>query len=94
VLNERGTLHRASGELAPAGQCHQQALELARVIGSPWHEAHALAGLGRCAVATGQPAQAEALLRHAHEIFQRTGAADATAVLAELNALAKPESAH
>jgi tetratricopeptide (TPR) repeat protein len=32
ALNERGTLHRVSGELAQAQGCHQQALELARAI--------------------------------------------------------------
>lgn len=52
--------------------------------------ASALAGLARCAIAAGQPAQAEALLRQAHQIFQRIGAADAPAVLAELNALTLP----
>src|SRR5262249_26012315 len=41
VLNEIGTLHRAGSELARAGQCHQQALELARAIASAWDEASA-----------------------------------------------------
>ena len=91
ALNEIGTLHWARGEFARAGQCHQQALELARAIASAWDEASALAGLGRCAIAAGQPAQAEALLRQAHEIFQRIGAAEAPSVLAELNALPTPE---
>jgi hypothetical protein len=80
-----------SGELARAGQCHQQALELARVITSAWDEASALADLARCAIATAQPAHAEALLRQAHQIFQRIGAAEASSVLAELNALTIPE---
>jgi hypothetical protein len=31
-LNERGTPHRVSGELARAEECHQQALELGRAI--------------------------------------------------------------
>jgi DNA-binding SARP family transcriptional activator len=91
ALNESGTLHRASGELAQAQECHRQALELARVIASAWHEAQALACLGRCAIATGEIAQAQALLRQAHEIFQQIGAADAPAVLAELNALVAPD---
>jgi tetratricopeptide (TPR) repeat protein len=90
VLNETGTLHRLSGEPAEAEACHQQALELARVIGSAWDEAHALAGLGRCA-APDEPSQAEALLRQAYVIFQRIGAAEAPAVLAELNVLTSPE---
>ena len=91
ALNETGTLHRLSGNLAGAEACHQRALELARAIGSSWDEAHALAGLGRCAIAVGQASRAEALLRQAHEIFQRIGAAEAPAVLAELNAITSPE---
>jgi tetratricopeptide (TPR) repeat protein len=90
VLNETGTLHRLSGEPAEAKAYHQQALELARAIGSAWDEAHALAGLGRCAAAVGHTTRAQALLRQAHEIFHRIGAAEAPAVLAELNALTSP----
>ena len=86
-LNERGTLHRVSGDLAQAEGCHQQALELARAIASSRDEAHALAGLGRCALAAGHATQAEVLLRQALEIFQRLGAAEAPDLLAELDAL-------
>ncbi|HEV2377892.1 MAG TPA: tetratricopeptide repeat protein [Streptosporangiaceae bacterium] len=92
-LNERGTLHLASGDLTRAQECHQQALELARAIASPWDEAHALAGLGRCATTTSHTAQARSLLRQAQEIFQRIGAAEARAVLADLTAL-EPENAN
>jgi hypothetical protein len=56
----------------------------------PWDKAHALAGLGRCALAAGHATQAEALLRQALEIFQRTGAAEAPDLLAELDALTGP----
>ena len=66
---------------------HQRALELARQIGSPLDEAHALAGLGRCALADGRAAEAEAGLRQALEIFQRIGAAEAGDVSAELDVL-------
>jgi len=97
ALNERGTLHRVSGDLAQAERCHQQALDLARAITSSWHEAHALAGLGRCALAEGHAVGAEGhavgaedLLRQALEIFQRTGAAEAPDLLAELDALTGP----
>lgn len=72
-------------------QCHQQALELARIIASAWDEASALAGLARCAIAAGQAPQAAALLRQAHEIFQRIGAAEALSVLADLSTLTIPE---
>ena len=87
VLNETGTLHRLGGDLVRAEGCHQQALGLARGIADSWDEAHALAGLGRCALAAGHLAQAGNLLSQALEIFQRTGAAEATDVLAELDAL-------
>jgi tetratricopeptide (TPR) repeat protein/transcriptional regulator with XRE-family HTH domain len=90
ALNETGTLHRVSGDLTQAEGYYRQGLELARAIASSWHEAHALAGLGRCARAAGQGAQAESLLRQALEIFQRTGAAEAPDLLAELDARTGP----
>ncbi len=71
----------------------EQALELARAIASSWDEAHALAGLGRCATAAGHATQAEVLLRQALEIFQRIGAAEALDLAAELNALTGPPPA-
>jgi tetratricopeptide (TPR) repeat protein len=80
-------LHRISGYLAQAEGCHQQALDLARAIASPWDEAHALAGLGRCALAADQATRAGVLLQQALEIFQQTGAAEALDLLAELDTL-------
>ncbi|HXS64672.1 MAG TPA: tetratricopeptide repeat protein [Streptosporangiaceae bacterium] len=91
ALNEQGTLHRAQGDLAAARECLQQALELARAIGSSLDEATALAGQGRCAVTAGQTAQAAALLGLAHEIFARIGAAEASAVRADLDRLMRLE---
>jgi tetratricopeptide (TPR) repeat protein len=91
VLNEIGTLHRDRGDVARAKGCHQHALDLARAVASSWDEAHALAGLGRCAAAVGHAAEAQALLRQAHQVFQRIGAAEAPAVLAELTALTSPQ---
>ena len=64
--------------------------DLARQIGSPLEEAHALAGLGRCADADGRIAEAEDRLRQALAIFQRIGAADAAGVAAELDSLPGP----
>jgi tetratricopeptide (TPR) repeat protein len=92
TLNDKGTLHCVRGEFDEAADCHRQALEIARVIASSWDEGHALAGLGRCAIATGRTAQGVGLLREAYEIFKRIGAADAQAVLAELNAATDPGS--
>ena len=86
-------LYRVSGDLEQAEGCHQQALDLARTIASSWDEAHALAGLGRCALAAGRATQAEVLLRQALEIFQRIGAAEAPDLLAELDALPGPPPA-
>ncbi|HEY5988910.1 MAG TPA: hypothetical protein VIV12_21395 [Streptosporangiaceae bacterium] len=44
-------------------------------------------GLGRCALAAGRTAEAELGLRQAREICQRIGAAEASGVAAELDAL-------
>ena len=87
ALNEAGTLSRTRGDLGRARACHQQALDQARQIGSPLEEAHALAGLGRCARATGRAAEAKDRLRQALAILQRIGAAEAAGVSAELDAL-------
>jgi tetratricopeptide (TPR) repeat protein/transcriptional regulator with XRE-family HTH domain len=93
ALNERGALYRVSGELALAEKCHRQSLEVSRHLTSSWDEAHALAGLGRCALAVGNATQAELLLRPALEIFQRIGAAEVPELLAELDALTRPRPA-
>ena len=89
MLNETGTLHQAAGDLVRAEGYHQQALDLARQIGSSWDEAHALAGLGRCAQAAGDTAGAEDMLRQALEIFQRIGAPEAADISGELGTLIK-----
>jgi DNA-binding SARP family transcriptional activator/tetratricopeptide (TPR) repeat protein len=52
VLTETGALHLARDDLAAAGHCYRQALDLARQISSPVDERTALAGLDRCARAT------------------------------------------
>jgi Flp pilus assembly protein TadD len=86
-----GTLHRICGDLDQAEICHRKALDLAREIDSSWDEGHALAGLGRCALAIGDTVEAEARLRQAYDVFRRIGAAETTGVVAELSALAQPE---
>jgi len=90
ALNERGTLHRVSADLARAEWCHRRALELARAIASSWDEAHSLAGLGHCTLAAGQTTRAEALLQQALQIFQRIGAAESCDLRAELDAITGP----
>ena len=64
-------------------------LDLARQVGSSWDEAHAVAGLGRCAPAAGHAAEADDRLRQAVQIFQRIGAAGAAGISRELGALIK-----
>jgi tetratricopeptide (TPR) repeat protein len=90
TLNELGMLYRVRGDLGRAAEYHRQALALAREIASPWDEAQALAGLGRCAKAAGRATDAVASMRQAREIFERIGAAEATAVAAELDGLTGP----
>jgi tetratricopeptide (TPR) repeat protein/transcriptional regulator with XRE-family HTH domain len=87
ATNEAGALYRISGDLNRAEAYHRQGLALAREIESAWDEAHALAGLGRCALAAGRTADAATGLRQAREIFQRIGAAEAASMTAELDAL-------
>jgi tetratricopeptide (TPR) repeat protein/DNA-binding XRE family transcriptional regulator len=93
LLNEAGALNLVRGNLHRAEANHRQALDLAREISSPQDEGRALAGLGRCAIADGRLADAETALRQAQEIFQRTGAAEAAEVAAELEALARRQQA-
>jgi tetratricopeptide (TPR) repeat protein/transcriptional regulator with XRE-family HTH domain len=90
-LNDVGTLYRVRGDLDRARASHQQALDLARDINSPFDEAQALAGLGRCVQDAGYTADAQANLRQALEIFQRLGAAEASGISGELEALAVAE---
>ena len=63
------------------------ALDLARQVSSSPDEAHALAGLGRCALAAGQLIEAQDRLRQALEIFQQIGEPEAGGVCRELPAL-------
>jgi tetratricopeptide (TPR) repeat protein len=92
ALNEVGALNRTRGNLDQALAYYRQALALAREISSPRDEGRALVGLGRCAMADGRLADAETALRQAQEIFQRTGAAEAAEVAAELEDLAGPSA--
>ena len=73
--------------LAQSRALHLQALILSREIGSSWDEAHALAALGRCALAAGRPADAKISLLQAQEIFLRIGAIEASGVSSELRAI-------
>jgi len=91
VLNDMAKLHRVRGDLDQAGALHRQALDLAQEIDNPREEAHALAGLGRCALEAGRIAEAQAHLRQALTIFQQMDAAEASILAAELDAISWPE---
>ena len=60
---------------------------LARTISSAWNEAHALAGLGRCAQAAHRIADARAFLHQAHDVFDTIDPEEATHIATELAAL-------
>jgi hypothetical protein len=83
-------LHQVRGDLERAGALHQQALDRSREIASPWDEAHALAGLGRCALDADRIAEAQARFRQALTIFQQMGAAEAVNLAAELGTINEP----
>lgn len=89
ALNELGALYRVRGDLDRARACHQQALDQARRDENDRDEANALAGLGRCAVAADQKADAKASLERALDIYQRMGTAEAVEVAAEVDALTR-----
>jgi hypothetical protein len=76
-------LHLIRSDVTGAWLLYQRTLDLARQVTSPWDEAHALAGLGRCARADGDARKASGLLTQAYRIFQRIGSADAAEVAAE-----------
>lgn len=87
ALNTMGTLHRIRGFSAEALASHQQALTLADAIHSSWDKAHALAGLGRCASASGNHPAARDYLLGAEKLFQQLGTPEADDVAAELDDL-------
>lgn len=87
ALNSIAAVYHARGDTTRALYHYQQALELARQIPSPWDQAHALAGLGRCAKADGDLSRATGLLRQAHQIFADSGAAEAADIAADIAAI-------
>jgi DNA-binding SARP family transcriptional activator/tetratricopeptide (TPR) repeat protein len=88
VLNELGTVRRLTGDMDGAMAAHRAALELAALVPSPWDRAQSLAGFGRCATASGRPAEGAAHLRTALDILRRISAGEAAEVAADLSALA------
>jgi len=59
-----GTLERVEGNLDAAHRCAEEALELARRLGSGWMQANAERLLGRLALAVGEATEAE---RYVHD---------------------------
>jgi DNA-binding SARP family transcriptional activator/tetratricopeptide (TPR) repeat protein len=84
---EIGAVHVALGAPAQALACYERALELARSAGTQLEEARALEGIGRCAAQLSDVGAADSALRQALDIYQRLGAADATRLAAEMQAL-------
>jgi tetratricopeptide (TPR) repeat protein/DNA-binding XRE family transcriptional regulator len=87
ALNEAGVLHLARGDPGQAERYYRQALGMAREMDVAWDEAHALAGLGRCALAASRAAEARADLQRAQEIFKRIGTVEASEIAVEIAAL-------
>jgi DNA-binding SARP family transcriptional activator/tetratricopeptide (TPR) repeat protein len=85
ALNEMGALQRLCGALGEAESLHRHALDLAVLEQSAWDEAHARAGVARCALVQGRRQDAAGQLHHALAIFERVGA-DQTSGAAEISA--------
>jgi tetratricopeptide (TPR) repeat protein len=89
VLNHQGDLLQGhSGEHEQARAHHSEALQIARRLGTPLDEARSLAGIGRCAAARND-ADGVSDMQRALRIFQQLGAAEATQLATELDALAE-----
>src|SRR5262249_48781820 len=87
TLNNLGELSLRIDDTGQAGTQYEKALGLARTIGSPLEEARALEGLGRSELQAGRSREAAALLTQALAVFQRLGAARATAVSLVLHSI-------
>jgi hypothetical protein len=61
---------------------HQDALDLATRIPSPWDRAQSLAGFARCALARDRRHEGTARLRQALDILRRISAGEATEIAA------------
>ena len=73
MLNNLGGLALDSGSLPEARARFRQALLIARETGSPFEEARALEGAGRCDLRAGRSAEGIAPLRSALAIYQHIG---------------------
>jgi tetratricopeptide (TPR) repeat protein len=78
--NHLGQLATRTADTRRARRHHTQALAIARDIGMPFEEAHALEGIGNSHLHDGNHSQATAHLRQALAIYQRIGIPDAQRV--------------
>jgi tetratricopeptide (TPR) repeat protein len=79
VLNSIGDLSLATGSpLAPTQALYEHALALAAAILSPFEQARALEGIGRCQLRGGHPRAAAKSLNQARAVYQRIGSPDAS----------------
>jgi hypothetical protein len=86
VANVRGSVLLDDGRPEQALHQYETGLRYAQAIGNPLEQALAHEGLGRSALALGQPGGA-AQLRIAPEVLQRIGAAEAGRVESRLEQL-------
>ncbi|MGW7074623.1 cyclophane-containing RiPP biosynthesis TPR protein HaaT [Streptomyces sp. NPDC054866] len=84
VLNHWGVLQSSSGEPSPGLARFREALRLAREVQCPLEVAHALEGIGRCALAEGDRVGSEGPLREAHAVYLQLGVAGAAAEMERL----------
>jgi len=89
TLNSLGELSTRTSATALARGYHAQALAIARDIETPAAEARAYEGIGRSHLQDGNRADAIQNLRHAQEIYQRIGHADALRMQAALRSAAE-----
>lgn len=80
VLNSLGEMALAAANPVEARHYHEEALAIASDIGSPFEEARAREGTGRCDFRDGHLDQGRAALRQAMTIYQRIGSPNAQRV--------------
>jgi len=76
-INSRADIHNDIGEYTKADEFYRRAIDLARKVGFPSAEAHALRGLGRSALHQENREAAGTHLRAALEIYTRLGLPEA-----------------
>ncbi|UGT44396.1 tetratricopeptide repeat protein [Nocardia yamanashiensis] len=92
TLNRLGAVRRLAGDPEAGLALHEEALELARVIGNVLWDAAALDGIGRCRAASGDRAGAVTALRGAVERYRRLEMAETDSAATLLDSLADPRS--